>query len=125
MTTGRTLQGPFADPIRKHLETARRQISQGQLKQAALTLNQAQRILLPGGVLYFSCEIAPEDGPDLVLQASGRYAHKRSHVEALCAQAGFEIEVEELVLRREAGEPVQGLLITAHKPAAADSHPAA
>ena len=35
MTTGRTLQGPFADPIRKHLETARRQISQGQLKQAA------------------------------------------------------------------------------------------
>ena len=88
-------------------------------------LPNAQRILLPGGVLYFSCEIAPEDGPDLVLQASGRYAHKRSHVEALCAQAGFEIEVEELVLRREAGEPVQGLLITAHKPAAADSHPAA
>ena len=36
MTTGRPLQGPFADPIRKHLETARRQISQGQLKGFAV-----------------------------------------------------------------------------------------
>ena len=52
MTTGRPLQGPFADPIRKHLETARRQISQGQLKQAAQTLNQAQRIL-PGDARLF------------------------------------------------------------------------
>ena len=52
MTTGRPLQGPFADPIRNHLETARRQISQGQLKQAAQTLNQAQRIL-PGDARLF------------------------------------------------------------------------
>lgn len=88
----------------------------GDLTQA---LPNAQRILLPGGVLYFSCEIAPEDGPDMVLQANGRYAHKRSHIEALCAQAGLNAEVQELVLRREAGEPVPGLLVTAQKPAAA------
>ena len=55
----------------------------------------------------------------MVLQANGRYAHKRSHIEALCAQAGLNAEVQELVLRREAGEPVPGLLVTAQKPAAA------
>lgn len=81
-------------------------------------LPNAQRILLPGGVLYFSCEIAPEDGPDLILQANGRYAHKRSHIEALCAQAGLETTVEELILRQEAGQPVSGLLVTAYKPEA-------
>ena len=81
-------------------------------------LPNAQRILRPDGVLYFSCEAAPEDGPDLVLQANGRYAHKRSHIEALCQQAGFDsIDVQALVLRQEAGQPVPGFLVTAHKPA--------
>ena len=77
------------------------------------------RSLLPAGDLYFSCETAPEDGPDLVLQPNGRYAHKRSHVHALCRQAGFEsVEIEDLVLRYEAGEPVQGFVVTARKSAA-------
>jgi predicted TPR repeat methyltransferase len=79
----------------------------------------AHRILKPAGDCYFSCEIAPEDGPDLVLQANGRYAHKRSHVQALCSAAGFaSVQIEELVLRYEAGQPVQGLLIEARKAAA-------
>lgn len=82
------------------------------------TVPNAYRILMPAGDLYFSCEIAPEDGPDLVLQANGRYAHKRSHVIALCKEAGFEdVLVEDLVLRHEAGEPVNGFLVTAHKAA--------
>ena len=34
---------PPSDPIRKHLETARTQIAQGELRQAAETLNQAQK----------------------------------------------------------------------------------
>lgn len=88
----------------------------GELTQA---IPNAHRILLPAGDLYFSCETAPEDGPDLVLQANGRYAHKRSHVLALCRQAGFaQVEVEDLTLRYEAGEPVQGFLVMGRKAAA-------
>lgn len=79
----------------------------------------AHRILQPAGDLYFSCETAPEQGPDLVLLSSGRYAHKRSHVLALCREAGFErVDVEDMVLRYEAGEPVQGFLVAARKAAA-------
>ena len=82
------------------------------------TLPNIHRVLLPSGDAYFSCEIAPEDGPDLVLQPNGRYAHKRSHVIELCKQAGFEtVETEDLVIRQEAGESVNGFLVTAHKAA--------
>ena len=83
------------------------------------TIPNAHRILLPAGDFYFSCETAPEDGPNLVLQASGRYAHKRSHVQALCFQAGFEsVDIEDLVLRYEGGAPVRGFVVTARKAAA-------
>lgn len=86
----------------------------GDLNEA---IPDALRILKPAGNLIFSCEIAPEDGADLLLQASGRYAHKRSHVTALCQAAGFApVEVEDLVLRYENHEPVQGFLVTARKP---------
>ena len=78
----------------------------------------ALRILTPGGHLMFSCETAPEDGPDLVLQATGRYAHKRSHIETLCQAAGFDtVTVEDTVLRHENQAPVQGFVVVAHKPA--------
>lgn len=79
----------------------------------------AWRILAADGQLIFSCETASESGSDLVLQSSGRYAHKRSHVEALCRAAGFDdVAVEETTLRTEGGAPVQGFVVTAHKPAA-------
>lgn len=78
----------------------------------------ALRILTPGGQFIFSCEAAPEDGAALVLQPSGRYAHQRSAIEALCAAAGFApIEIEDTVLRHENNEPVNGFVVTAHKPA--------
>ena len=78
----------------------------------------ALRILTPGGQFIFSCEAAPEDGAALVLQPSGRYAHQRSAIEALCAAAGFApIEIEDTVLRHENTEPVNGFVVTAHKPA--------
>lgn len=78
----------------------------------------AFRILTPGGQLMFSCEATSETGPDLVLLPAGRYAHKRSHVEALCKDAGFDsIEVEESVLRHENHEPVHGFVVVARKPA--------
>ena len=78
----------------------------------------AFRILTPGGQLIFSCETASETGPDLVLLPAGRYAHKRSHVEALCKAAGFDpVEVEDSVLRYESNAPVHGFVVMAHKPA--------
>lgn len=78
----------------------------------------AFRVLTNDGILVFSCEIASETGPDLVLLPAGRYAHKRSHVEALCKAAGFDtVAVEETVLRHENHQPVNGFVVTAHKPA--------
>ncbi|AVT03438.1 tetratricopeptide repeat protein [Paracidovorax avenae] len=80
------------------------------------TVPDAFRLIVPNGNFLFSCEAAPEDGPDLVLQANGRYAHKRSHAEAVCRAAGFTtVEIEDLVLRYEGNEPVQGFLVTARK----------
>jgi len=73
-------------------------------------------LIVPHGDFLFSCEAAPEDGPDLVLQASGRYAHKRSHAMAVCREAGFtSVEIEDLVLRYEGDQPVQGFLVSARK----------
>lgn len=87
----------------------------GDLTQA---VPNAYRVLAPCGELIFSCETADETGPDLVLHPAGRYAHKRSHVEALCKAAGFDpIDVEETVLRHENNQPVHGFVVTARKPA--------
>ena len=78
----------------------------------------AYRVLAADGMLVFSCETASETGPDLVLLPTGRYAHKRSHVEALCKAAGFDtVDIEETVLRHESHQPVNGFVVTAHKPA--------
>ncbi len=87
----------------------------GDLTQA---IPDAYRILTPGGHLMFSCEAATENGPDLVLQSSDRYAHKRSHVEALCKSAGFaSMEVQDTVLRLENNAPINGFLVIARKAA--------
>ncbi len=78
----------------------------------------AYRVLRGGGHFIFSCETATEDEADLVLRSSQRYAHKASQVEALCRAAGFdEVTLEPMQLRYENMEPVQGFLVTAHKPA--------
>lgn len=78
----------------------------------------AHRVLTAGGTMVFSFEAASDDGADMVLQSSGRYAHKRSHVQALCEAAGFAtVEVENTVLREENHEPVHGFVVTAYKAA--------
>lgn len=90
----------------------------GDLAQA---ITDAQRVLRPEGRLVFSCEAAPETAEadaGWVLQANGRYAHRRAHVEALCQAAGFaEVQVQDVDLRLEKGVPVRGFLIEAVKPA--------
>lgn len=77
----------------------------------------SERLLAPAGQLILSCEAAPEEGPDLVLNAvTERYAHKLSHVEKLCQAANFEtVETEHTTLRYEKGEPVNGFVIYARK----------
>jgi predicted TPR repeat methyltransferase len=78
----------------------------------------AFRVLRPGGHFIFSCETALPTEADLVLRPTQRYAHKASHVEALCRAAGFEpVTLEPMQLRYENLEPVQGFLVTAKKPA--------
>ena len=78
----------------------------------------AFRVLRDGGHFIFSCETANEDEADLVLRPSQRYAHKASHIEALCRAAGFtDVTLEPMPLRYENLEPVQGFLVVARKPA--------
>ncbi len=81
----------------------------------------ALRILKPGGHFLFSCEAAEEDEADVLLRATGRYAHKASAVQRWCEQAGFEsVQIEHLPkLRMEDGVPLPGFLVIARKPAAA------
>lgn len=76
----------------------------------------AHRILRPGGRFVFSCETAPENGANWVLQASGRYGHRQDHVAALCRSAGFSaVDMQEVDLRLERGQPVKGFLVEAVK----------
>jgi predicted TPR repeat methyltransferase len=79
----------------------------------------AYRILRSGGHFIFSCERALDDEADLVLRPSQRFAHKPSHLEALCRSAGFEqVTIETMPLRYENNQPVEGFLVIARKPAA-------
>jgi predicted TPR repeat methyltransferase len=76
----------------------------------------AHRLLVPGGQLVFSCEAAPEGDVDVMLTASGRYAHNKSHVQHLCEVSGFaNIDIENTVVFHENGVPVQGFLVWARK----------
>ena len=80
----------------------------------------AHRILKAGGHFIFTCEAAADEEPDMVMRGSQRYAHKASHVERLCREAGFDdVRIEHLgALRMENNEPLPGFLVVAHKPAA-------
>lgn len=79
-------------------------------------LGNVHRILQSDGFFFFSTEMAADDGPGLVLQANGRYAHSRSYLESLLEQAGYAMaSIEEKTIRFEAGEPVKGFVVTAQK----------
>lgn len=79
----------------------------------------ALRVLKPGGHFIFSCETAEENEADLVLRPTGRYAHKQSHIEQMCRDAGYAyVHVEPLPkLRIEDGVPQKGFLVVARKAA--------
>ncbi|MBB5208313.1 tetratricopeptide repeat protein [Chiayiivirga flava] len=70
-----------------------------------------------GGVFAFSVERS--DGPDTeLLPSTGRYRHSPARIVSQLAQTGFvDIVHETVVLRMESGDPVQGELVLARRPA--------
>lgn len=78
----------------------------------------AAAALRPGGRLLFSLEHATDAEPDPAyrLNAHGRYSHTQAHVaEALNAAGLGLLCLRHEVFRKEAGQPVPGLLVVARK----------
>ncbi len=77
----------------------------------------ADRLLAPGGLFAFSVEDA--GGADgFVLRPSLRYAHPEAYIASLCKESGLSmIATERTIIRRDAGEPIAGILFLARKPA--------
>jgi predicted TPR repeat methyltransferase len=68
------------------------------------------------GLLVFTVESHPEDdgAPGFRLQGNGRYSHSNVYVETALREAGFRpLDHATVVLRSEAGRPVNGWLVCA------------
>lgn len=71
-------------------------------------------LLVPGGLFAFSVEATEEAG--FVLQPSLRYAHSRTHVEALFVRHGLVGRLcEQITVRMDAGVPIAGLAFVAER----------
>ncbi|WP_309673263.1 tetratricopeptide repeat protein [Gemmatimonas sp.] len=75
----------------------------------------AHRTLSDGGWLVFTVEaLTNDDAAPWRLQGHGRYCHAKGYVETTLARHGFSVrDVERVVLRQEAGMPVEGWLVCA------------
>jgi predicted TPR repeat methyltransferase len=61
-------------------------------------------------------DLPASDGPPHVLQANGRYAHRRSYLETVFKNVGFAVvQAKDVHLRLEGGRPVEGLLVSCRK----------
>lgn len=79
-------------------------------------IRNAWKVTRPGGYFVFSCERAGEDEAKLVLRETNRYAHRQSHIETLCRDAGFDaLDVQDIMLRLENAQPIDGYWIAARK----------
>ena len=79
---------------------------------------EVARVLKPGGHFMVSCEAAHDGEPDLLMRPSHRYAHRASHVQALCVAAGLgDVRVEDSTIRVEDGQAIAGYILTARKTA--------
>lgn len=78
-------------------------------------LKAAAGALKAAGSLVFTVEKSDEEsGNGFRLNPHGRYAHAHDYIKASLAASGFDLRAAEtVVLRKEAGQPVVGLLVTA------------
>ena len=74
--------------------------------------------LKPGGRLIASVEhLTDETGPDYKVDATGRYAHSPAYLKHSAVEAGLSYSKEEaVILRRELGKDVHGLIFHLLKP---------
>lgn len=84
------------------------------LSDLAPVLNEARRVLAPGGVLAFTLET--HDGRGIVLGEGLRYAHAAEYVRDAIAKAALKLlTLEPASPRIENNEPVRGLVVVAEK----------
>lgn len=77
-------------------------------------LNEAKRVLAPGGVL--ACTLETHDGNGVVLGEGLRYAHSAEYVRREISKAGLKLlTLEPVSPRIENNEPVRGLVVVAEK----------
>jgi len=75
-----------------------------------------RRVIEPGGVFAFSAEQAPAH-ERFTLRASLRYAHGEAYLRELAAAHAYAVlDVQTLVLREDAGRPIDGLIVLLRAP---------
>jgi predicted TPR repeat methyltransferase len=85
----------------------------GALDQA---LRGAATALRPGGRLVFTVEKAADEVVDYHLDHTGRYTHAEDYVRQALGGSGLDaIAIEQVVLRRERGNEVHGLLASGRR----------
>jgi len=76
----------------------------------------ARRVLAPGGTLAFTLEKADtaDDGEPYFLRLHGRYSHRVNYVRTALHDQGLAPgRINDITPRKEAGVPVQGILVLA------------
>ncbi|QJW85427.1 hypothetical protein HK414_25070 [Ramlibacter terrae] len=74
------------------------------------------RVLPAGGSFCFTLEEA-QDGEDLALRSSLRYAHSEGYVRRLAAAHGLRVDaIERSPVREEQRQPIPGLFARMSKP---------
>jgi len=86
----------------------------GEIDQVIARMSQAMK---KGALLVFSVELLTQGDADFELKPHGRYSHAKAYVMNCVLAAGLKLEaIEHEVLRQEAAQPVDGLLVSAWKP---------